>query len=421
MGLFSGNRSPAGVPVERDWGVYPVIPPNSMTGMVSASFTQVDTRETESAMRKVAVASATELISSLASQLPLDCYTGDGPSKRQVTPSAFFEDPDGTGHGPEDWLAQLLYSLLLRGNGVGKVLDRDSMGRPSQVLLQHPDTVSVVERADGPQWYFGGRQVPAEQVWHMRAFTVPGRRLGMSPISRHATTIGQGLAAGAFGLRWFLDGAHPSSILQNEDEPEIGVDLAKLVKRRFMAAVRGTREPVVIGKGWKYQQIQVSAEESQFLNTQKYSAAECARIFGPGIAEVLGYETGGSMTYTNVEQRSLDLLKFSLNKWLVRIEKRLSREMLARPRFVKFNRAALLQTDLLTRYQAYDFALRGQWKVINEIRDMEDMSRVPWGDDPLGVVGKASLQVPLEDAASAGTTDSVDGGSTTDTTTTGQG
>jgi phage portal protein BeeE len=203
----------------------------------------------------------------------------------------------------------------------------------------------------------------------MRAFTVPGRRLGMSVISRHATVIGQGLAASAFGLRWFLDGAHPSSILQNEDEPIVDETTAQLVKRRFMAAVRGTREPVVIGKGWKYQQIQVNAEESQFLDTQRYTAAECARIFGPGIAEVLGYETGGSLTYANVEQ---------------------------------------LQTDLMTRYQAYDFGLRGQWTTINEVRAMEDKAPVAWGDQPLGVVGKASLQVPLETPAAEGDAQGVD-------------
>jgi HK97 family phage portal protein len=154
------------------------------------------------------------------------------------------------------------------------------------------------------------------------------------------------------------------------------------VKQRFLAAVRGTREPVVMGKGWKYQAIQISPEESQFLDTQKYTAAECARIYGPGVPEVLGYETGGSMTYANVEQRSLDLLKFTIDRWLVRIETILSADTLSRPRYMKFNRGALLATDLLTRYRAHEIALRNKFEVVNEVRELEDRPPVAWGDMP---------------------------------------
>jgi hypothetical protein len=55
----------------------------------------------------------------------------------------------------------------------------------------------------------------------------------------------------------------------------------------------------------------VPEEESQFLATQGYTEAQCARIFGPGFAEVLGYESGGSMTYANVESRASHLLVYS--------------------------------------------------------------------------------------------------------------
>jgi HK97 family phage portal protein len=217
-------------------------------------------------------------------------------------------------------------------------------------------------------------------MWHQRAYVVPGRLMGLSPITHHATTIGQGIAAARFGQQWFEDGAHPSGILSNEQA--LNKEQARTAKERFMAALRGTREPVVLGQGWKFQAIQVIPEESQFLETQKYTAAECARIYGPGVAEILGYETGGSMTYANVEQQGLNLLTYALDRWLTRTEHMFT-ALLPAGQFVKINRAALTRTDLLTRYKAHALSLQNRWAVPNEVRQIEDMPPTPWGGEPV--------------------------------------
>jgi phage portal protein BeeE len=101
------------------------------------------------------------------------------------------------------------------------------------------------------------------------------------------------------------------------------------------------------------------------------TSAECCRIFGPGIAEILGYETGGSLTYQNIEQRNLQLLIYALDPWLTRLERALS-ALLPRPQQVKFNRGALLRTDLLTRYRAHAIAIRAKFGTQDEARELED-------------------------------------------------
>lgn len=371
-----------GAPQARDAFPMPPIPPNSQVSWGGGYNGSQMPRGVEGSLRKVAVFASVNLIAGLGSTLPIDGYTGKGAARREVALPAFFADPDGSGNGLPDWLYQVYFSLLLRGNIVGRILDTDTMGRPTQVVLLHPDKVTLQETPDGPIWRYENRVVPTDQVWHRRAFPVPGCRLGLSPIALHAMTIGQGLAAAQFGLRFFTDGAHPSAILMQKDAREITEDRAQTVKARFMAAVRGTREPVVLTGGWEYTPIQIGPEESQFLETQRYTAAECARIFGPGLPEVLGYDTGGSLTYSNVEQRSLDLLKFSLDRWLVWAERVLSADFLSAPRFVKFNRGALLATDLLTRYRAHEIALGNQFATVNEVRALEDMPTVEWGDTP---------------------------------------
>jgi HK97 family phage portal protein len=179
------------------------------------------------------------------------------------------------------------------------------------------------------------------------------------------------MSATRFGLEFFRDGANPTGMLTNEVE-ELNEAKARTAKERFIAALNGTREPVVLGKGWKWQQIQIAPEESQFLETNKYTEAQCARIYGPGVAEILGYDTGTNMTYQNVEQRDIHLLTYSLDKWLVKIEGILS-DMLPRPRSVKIDRKALLRTDMLTRFRAHALAIGSKFMAPSEARTVEDM------------------------------------------------
>jgi len=345
----------------------------------AGSYADVQVTSAESALQAVPVFAATDLIASVGSELPVDVFRGSGPSRQEVRMPGWLEDPDGSGNGLQDWAYRVLMSWLLRGNLYGEELQRSSTGFLQQVELFHPDQVSGSIVDGAVRWMVAGREIPTGFV-HRRVNPVPGVVLGLSPIQLLATTIGVNLATTKFGQQWFSEGAHPAALLVNS-EVEMDPDKAQTAKDRFMAALRGSREPLVLGRGWQYQSIQVNPEESQFLQTQGYSAAECARIFGPGIAEVLGYDSGGSMTYSNVIDRDLSLLKYALNRWLRRLE-RLLNDFLPRPQYVRINRDALLETNTLQRYQAYGSALHNRWRTVNEVRETEDLPPVPWGDEP---------------------------------------
>ncbi|MER7046774.1 phage portal protein [Streptomyces jumonjinensis] len=352
---------------------YPPIPPNSQQG---GGFAQVDLSRTETSLQKVAVYACVALVAAIAETMPLDHY----PRPRETAPMpSWLEDLGGDGYGLPDWTSQFVYSSMLRGNAVGAVGARDrSRGTPTLIQLQHPDLVSVWLDENGrPDWRFNGQK--AEDVWHTRVQPVPQRLMGLSPIAVHALTIGTGISAMRFGAQWFQEGSHPSAILSTDQN--LNPDQALTAKQRFMAAVYGRREPAVLGNGWKYQSIQIPPNESQFLETNNYTGAECCRIFGPGFAEILGYETGGSLTYSNIEQRSLDLLTYAVNPWLVRIERALS-ALLPKQQTVKYNRAALVRTDLLTRFRAHGIAIQNGFETVNEVRDLEDRTPVAWGNEP---------------------------------------
>lgn len=357
------------------------------------SYDQVDVSTMESSMQSIAVRTTVDLIASLTSELPVDVFSGSGAARRQISTPGYLEDPAGDGNGLNDWLYMALISWLLRGNMFGQILDKGPGNFPRQVDMLHPDHVKG-QMVDGrAEWSLDGKVIPAEQLWHRRVNPIPGVVLGLSPIQVHAADLGLNITLTRFGLQFFQDGAIPGSVLSNTEKEINDEGVARGVKERFMASVRGRREPAVLGKGWKYDPVKITAEESQFLETRGFSAAECARIFGPGLAELLGYQQAGTaLTYTNVVDRDLHVLKYALGRWLRRAD-RLLTAMLPRPQFARLNRDALLETSTLQRYQAHHLALADKWKVINEVRAVEDMDPVEWGNEPM----PAGADTPAED------------------------
>jgi HK97 family phage portal protein len=370
----------------------PPIPPNSASG----SYADISLASAETSLQTVAMWSSVDLITSLASELPIDVFRGQGSTKTQISTPSYLMDPGGGGYGAEDWISTLLWSWLLRGNATGTPLawSRSSDSAfPTQVELYHPDTVHGWYDSDGlPVWRVAGQLKDASKIWHKRVYPVPGQLMGLSPVAQQAATIGLTLTATQFGYQWFKDGAHPSGMLTNT-EVSLNPSMIKQAKDLFLAAVFGTREPLVMGKGWDYKAISISPEESQFLETNKFSQAQVARIFGPGMAEVLGYESGGSLTYSTVEGRSQHLLVYALNKWLRRVERVLT-GMLPRGQYARLNRSALLEPTVLDRWRVYQIQLATKARTVNEVRDDEDWESVEWGDEPVDIPMPALEQPP---------------------------
>lgn len=377
MGLFAAPPAPS----QRDLGDE-LEARLSLPALAAASesYGSVDGSKMSNALQSVAIGSTVDLICSLGSELPIDVFRGEGAGRQKITTPGYLQDIEGEGRGTEDFIYQVLGSWTLRGNLYADVLQRHSSGYVTQMTAYHPDDVTVRKVGGKPTWFVKNKEITDPSGFlHKRVMPTPGHLLGRSAITAHAATIGVSLASTRFGGQWFTDGAHPTALLTTDKA--LTKKQAVTAKDRFLAVFRGRREPLVLGNGWDYKPLQMNPEESQFLQTQGYSEAQCARIFGPGFAEILGYESGGNLTYSNIESRATHLLVFGMNRWLRRVD-RLLTEMLPRPQYARINRDAMLESTTLTRYQAHALALTNQWKVVNEVRADEDMAPVEWGDQP---------------------------------------
>jgi HK97 family phage portal protein len=319
------------------------------------------------------------LIAGSISTLPLAAYR-DGERDPLPALPPLLRTPSA-GWSLPDFLYATLQSLLVRGNAYGLIVDRAGAGLlPAQVELLDPNRVQVHAPVGPVEYRVDGQRVETSSIWHVRAFTAPGQVLGLSPVAHARQAIGLGLGAERYAARFFGESGIPSGVLTKEQD--IKQERADQLKARWREAHTAHRDIAVLGNGAKFQAVTIPPEEAQFLETTRANVATIARYFGVQ-PELIGGESGGSLTYANVEQRALDFLTFGLRPWLVRLEVALS-ALLSSTTTVKFNAAALVRTDLLTRYQAHESAIRAGWKLRSEVRELEDLAPVAGIDNQEG-------------------------------------
>lgn len=349
--------------------------------------------DAESAMRLSAVWACVRLLAGVGSTLPLDQYRKTPDGTRQPLPqSSLFVSPvpDMT---LSTWLYQVWTSLLLNGNAYGLVTGLGANGYPSTVEVVDPACVEWRSAPDGWHSVVDGRDLkrwPVGPLWHVPLFTVPGQPFGMSPIENARHTIGAGMSAESFGAQFFQGGGNPNAIIYSESE--LTADQASGIKSAFVSATSGNREPAVMGAGLKYERIQINPEESQFLDSQRFTVEQVARIYGVFPEMIGGATSGSNVTYANREQRAADWLTFGFMPYLVPVEDALS-SLVPRPQRIKFNVDALLRSDLKTRYESYAIGTAGKpFLRVSEVRDLEDLPQIEGTDNldqPAAVVPAA--------------------------------
>ncbi len=128
----------------------------------------------------------------------------------------------------------------------------------------------------------------------------------------------------------------------------------------------------------KYTPISISPNEAQFLETRKFQIDEIARIFRVPPHMVGDLEKS---SFSNIEQQSLEFVKYTLEPWIVRWEQSIHRVLLTEKEkndyFVKFNVDGLLRGDYQSRMSGYATARQNGWMSANDIRELENLDRIP--------------------------------------------
>lgn len=375
------------------------IPSNGSLAAYTASGVPVTD---DTAMQLLSVAACVRLLSDAVSGLPFDAVKADGELRKTIEPPPpIIADPFGGASTPglptrRQGFVQMMVSLLLRGNAYCLVLSKDSYGRPSRLMVLHPDRVRCEFDAFGRRKYEIDHQpVDAGSIVHIMGMGFPESPTGLSVISYARQAIGLGLAAEEFGARFFGEGAHMTGVV--EIEADLDKDRARTIKENFSASHSGLKNSHTVGVltgGAKWKPISVTPEDAQFLGTRAAQTLDIAMVFGIP-PHMLGQVDKTTSWGTGIEQMGLGFLAYSLSAWLGRFEDAWS-AMLPRPQSARFNADALLRTDTAGRYAVYSAARSAGILTTNEIRALENYGPVDGGDD---------IAAPLNSSAPALTKD----------------
>lgn len=344
------------------------------------------------AMQTTAVYACVRILAESIAGLPLHVYAYRGAGRERMPGHPLFTilhdapNPEMTSFVFRE---TLMVHLLLWGNAYAQIL-RDRAGRVAGLYPLLPNRMSV-NRDEGGQLYYtyqrvteenpnfrrGGEVVlPAEDVLHIPGLGFDGL-IGYSPIAMARNAVGMTLACEEYGASFFANGARPGGVLQH---PGVLKDPAKL--RESWQAVYGgaanTGKVAVLEEGMTYQQIGIPPEEAQFLETRKFQVDEIARLY-----RIPPHMVGDldKSSFSNIEQQSLEFVKYTLNPWVVRWEQALQKSLLLpeeRKRyFIRFNVDGLLRGDYQSRMQGYAVGRQNGWLSANDIREMEDMNPIP--------------------------------------------
>ena len=89
-------------------------------------------------------------------------------------------------------------------------------------------------------------------------------------------------------------------------------------------------------------------------------------------------------SFSNIEQQSLEFVKYTLDPWVIRWEQSIQRSLLSKDEkavyFVKFNLEGLLRGDYQSRMNGYAIGRQNGWMSANDIRELENLDRIPAED-----------------------------------------
>lgn len=344
-----------------------------------------------SAMQMTAVYSCVRILAEAVASLPLHLYRykEDGGKERAIDNNLYHLLHDEPNKEMSSFIFRetLMTHLLLWGNAYAQII-RNGKGEVVALYPLMPNKMQVDRDENGELCYIYTRS--SDEAKTMEGVTVyltprdvlhiPGLGfdglVGYSPIAMAKNAIGLAIATEEYGAKFFANGAAPSGVLEHPGTIKDPSRLRENWNSTFGGSANSGKV-AVLEEGMKYTPISISPEQAQFLETRKFQIDEIARIFRVPPHMVGDLEKS---SFSNIEQQSLEFVKYTLDPWVIRWEQSLSRALLnedeKRKYFFKFNLEGLLRGDYESRMSGYAVARQNGWMSANDIRELENMDKI---------------------------------------------
>ena len=250
--------------------------------------------------------------------------------------------------------------------------------------------------------------LPNEDMAHYKAATRNGLK-GVAVLRRADEVISSARAQQQYELGYYENGGQPSGVLRTEadlggmvqDPKNPGKQIGKkdLLRREWEkvhAGPRNSHRVAILDYGLDYKPLSASNADAQFIESKEVSIRDIARYFGVPLYKL----QEGKQAYGSNEQNAIEYVVGTLHPIVTQYEEELTWRLLTASQVdagleLRINMMAELRGDTAARGSWYKDMVEIGVFAVNDIMDLEDMPRVPGGDER-----RASLNyVPLRDWA----------------------
>ena len=348
-----------------------------------------------SAMQMTAVYSCVRILAEAIAGLPLHLYTykEDGGKEKAIGHPLYLLLHDEPNPEMSSFVFRetLMTHLLLWGNAYAQII-RNGKGEVVALYPLMPNRMTVdrdssgqlfysyqMNNSDAPTMKTGTVILKPSDVLHIPGLGFDGL-VGYSPIAMAKNAIGLAIATEEYGAKFFSNGATPGGLLEYPGTVK-DPDRVRESWNKGFSGSQNAGKVAILEEGMKYTPISIAPEQAQFLETRKFQINEIARIFRVPPHMVGDLEKS---SFSNIEQQSLEFVKYTLDPWVVRWEQSLSRALFTpeekKQYFFKFKVEGLLRGDYQSRMNGYATARQNGWMSANDIRELANLDRIPAED-----------------------------------------
>lgn len=296
---------------------------------------------------------AINLISSSVAGLPFDVFRRQRDGGKRVDlrhPAQALLDRAASPYINAYTFRRTMTSLaLLHGNAYASI-DRVE-GRPVSLSIWNPAN-TMVRVMDGEIWYITyfnqeAVRVSSRDMLHIRGLG-PDGIVGYPILELMADAMGVGMAAMEFGARFFGQGSNMSGLLMIPGHfTEEKIRNTMQAWNSMQSGLSQSHKVALIQDGVKFQQLQISPDQAQFLQTREHEIrATVSNITGVP-PHMLGDSTRTS--HNSLESEGQSYLDYTLQPWLKTWENECEDKLLTEQQratdshLIEFNREALIQ------------------------------------------------------------------------------
>jgi HK97 family phage portal protein len=340
-----------------------------------------------------AVWACVNLIAGTIASLPLMVYRTNADGSREVAKDhplyRTLHDSPNYDQTAVDFWEFISASLELWGNAYARI--ERTAGKVVGLYPIAPNLMTVRRLPNGSieyRWTQDGKSYTEtdQKVLHIRGFG--GNPLGgLSTMHFGRNTFSLARAVDRSAASMFKNGLRPSGVLTFEkwltaEQRQIAED--KLTEKYYGAMNSG--RPLILEGGTKWEQLTISPEDAQMLESRGFSVEEICRFFGTP-PFMIGHTEKTSSWGTGLEQQTLGFQKFTLRRRLKRIEQACEKQLLtpsdiANGVSIEFNLEGLLRADTAGRARFYQQMTGIGAMTINEVRALENLPPVEGGNVP---------------------------------------